>query len=127
MQRRGRPENPRVTELGRYIQGLRLELGWSLLDLAKASQVPHRVVSKLELSNRPTTKANHLIKIADALNIHPDRLLIRAALTPLLRPTRVPTGEREAKESFRHLVTPHEHELLDNYLDYMRLIASLGS
>ena len=127
MQRRGRPENPRVTELGRYIQELRLDRGWSVLDLARASRVSHRALSKLELSSRPTTKADHLIKIADALNIHPDRLLIRAALTPLLRPTQVPAGEREVKEPFRHLVTLQEHELLDNYLDFMRLIGSLGA
>ena len=100
MARRGRPTNPRTTELGRYIEERRHERGWSVLDLAHAADVPHNTVSKLELGLYRPRKPDILLRLAKTLDVYPDRLLLRAALTPFLRqPSTPPPPEPPPLES----------------------------
>ena len=114
---RGRPIKERETELGRYLTERRSELGWSVADLASRSRVPYRTISKIELGRYPLRRPNILLKLADALDVHANRLLVKAALTPLLVPS---TGAQSARTAWTVQVTSEERLLLENYLDFMR-------
>jgi transcriptional regulator with XRE-family HTH domain len=90
MGKRGRPQKPRTSELGRYIEQLRLEHRWSIKRLAQEARVSYRTLSKLELGRSlPRHPENFLLKVAKAFDTHPDQLLLRASLTPMLRPSHI--------------------------------------
>lgn len=107
----------RITELGRYLTERRSELGWSVADLASRARVPNRTVSKIELGKYPLRRPDILLKLADALDVHANRLLVRAAMTPLLAPSAGPPPNRAP---WTVKVTSEERGLLENYLDFMR-------
>ena len=129
MGRRGRPTKPRTSEVGIYIEQLRLEWGWSVRDLAREAKVSYKTLSKLELDrNLPRRPEIFLLKVAKAFGVHPDRLLVRASLTPMLRP---PVDETASLPSttipLTLLVTEDESRQLENYLQYLRYIGSVES
>lgn len=86
MGKKGRPTKPRASELGACIQKLRDREGWSVRQLADAAGVSYKTLSKLELGRTTPRRPGILLKIAKALDVHPDRLLLLAPLTPMLRP-----------------------------------------
>jgi transcriptional regulator with XRE-family HTH domain len=128
MGRRGRPTKLRTSQVGIYIEQRRGELGWSVRDLAREAGVSYKALSKLELDrNLPRRPEIFLLKVAFALGVHPDRLLVPASLTPMLRPpvgvpSRLPTTTRLIL-----LVTEGERRELENYLQYLRYIRSVKS
>ncbi len=129
MGRRGRPTKPRTSEVGIYIEQLRLKWGWSVRDLAREAKVSYKTLSKLELDrNLPRRPEIFLLKVAKVFGVHPDKLLVRASLTPMLRP---PVGETASLPSttipLSLLVTEAESRQLENYLQYLRYIGSAES
>jgi transcriptional regulator with XRE-family HTH domain len=127
--RRGRRTKPRTSELGVYIEQRRDELGWSVRDLALKAEVSYKALSKLELDrNLPRRPEIFLLKVARALGVHPDKLLVRASLTPLLRPSvGVPVSLPSTTTSLTLEVTDDERRELENYLHYLRYISSVES
>lgn len=129
MARRGRLEKPRKTDLGRYIQRLRVERRWDLGDLANAAGVPYRTISKLELNQPSSRSAPIILKVATALDVHPDRLLKLAALTAFLKPLENTAGlgdevKPEELQSFPIGVTQEERDALIEYLEFLRFRAA---
>jgi len=125
MRNRGRPTKLRTRELGRYIEELRREQGWSVSDLAHKAGVSYKTLSKLELERTIPRRPAILQKIAKVFDIHPDRLLVRASLTPMLRP---PVGEVSSASPRRLLtllVNDDERRRLEDYLQFLRYIASI--
>ena len=125
MGNRGRPTKPRTSELGCYIEELRREYSWSLSYLAHKTGVSYKNLSKLELARTTPRRPDILLKVAKAFNIHPDRLLVRASLTPMLRP---PVGEVSSASPRRLLtllVNDDERRRLEDYLQFLRHIASI--
>lgn len=129
MRRRGRPTKTRTSELGVYIEQRRDELGWSIRDLAREAKVSYKALSKLELDrNLPRRPEIFLLKVAWALGVHPDKLLVRASLTPMLRPpVGVPVSLPSTTTPLTLLVTDDERRELENYLQYLRYISSVES
>jgi transcriptional regulator with XRE-family HTH domain len=129
MIRKGRRTKTRTSELGLYIEQRRDELGWSIRDLAYKAEVSYKALSKLELDrNLPRRPEIFLIKIARALGVHPDNLLVRASLTPLLRPSvSVPISSPPTTKSLTLEVTDDERRELENYLQYLRHISAVKS
>lgn len=129
MGHRGRPTKPRTSEVGIYIEQLRLDWGWSVQDLAREAKVSYRTLSKLELDrNLPRRPEIFLMKVANIFGVHPNKLLVRASLTPMLRP---PVGESASLPtktiSLTLMVTEDESRQLDNYLQYLRYIGLVES
>jgi transcriptional regulator with XRE-family HTH domain len=126
---RGRATKVRTSELGIYIEQLRRERGWSVHDLAREAVVPYKTLSKLELNrNLPRHPEIFLWKLANALGVHPDKLLIRASLTPMLRqPTNEITSSPTKMTSLTLLVTKEEGLELEKYLQYLRFLNSVDS
>ena len=114
-QRRGRPTSERPTDLGEYLEQCRGEKGWTIYKLAAEAKVSNRTLSKLELGAYLPKKPEMLLRLAQALEVHPDQLLLRAALTPYLRP---PTTDGRQERKF--FVTIEEYRELDNYLQILR-------
>jgi transcriptional regulator with XRE-family HTH domain len=129
VRRRGRPTKTRTSELGIYIKQRRDELGWSIRDLAHHAEVSYKTLSKLELDrNLPRRPEIFLLKIARALGVHPDRLLVRASLTPILRaPMAAPIPVPPTTIPLTLLVTDDERRELEDYLQYLRHITSVES
>ena len=129
VKRRGRPTKTRTSELGACIEQLRDQLGWTVRDLAREANVSYKALSKLELDRSlPRRPEIFLLKIARALGVHPDRLLVRASLTPMLRPpVGVPVSLPSATTTLTLLVTDDERRQLEDYLQYLRLISSVES
>ena len=129
MRRRGRPTKTRTSELGVYIEQRRDELGWSIRDLAREAKVSYKALSKLELDrNLPRRPEIFLLKVAWALGVHPDKLLVRASLTPMLRPpVSVPVSLPPTTTPLIIFVTDDERRELENYLQYLRYISSVES
>lgn len=129
MIRKGRRTKTRTSELGRYIEQRRDELGWSIGDLAHKAEVSYKALSKLELDrNLPRRPEIFLLKVAWALGVHPDNLLVRASLTPLLRPSvGVPVSSPPTTTSLTLEVTDDERRELENYLQYLRHISAVKS
>ena len=129
MKRRGRPTKTRTSELGIYIEQRRDELGLSIKDLAHKAEVSYKTLSKLELDrNLPRRPEIFLLKVAWALGVHPDKLLVRASLTPMLRPpVGVPVSLPSTTTPLTLLVTDDERRELENYLQYLRYISSVES
>lgn len=127
MVNRGRPPKNRITELGQYIQERRDEYGWSVHKLAKEAHVPYKTLSKLELGRSvPRHQEIFLYKIAKAFNLHPDQLLLRASLTPMLRVSPDTIAMSTARTiSITLLVTEDERRQLENYLQFLRQMASI--
>jgi transcriptional regulator with XRE-family HTH domain len=127
--RRGRRTKPRTSELGVYIEQRRDELGWSVRDLALKAEVSYKALSKLELDrNLPRRPEIFLLKVAWALGVHPDKLLVRASLTPMLRPpVSVPVSLPPTTTPLTLFVTDDERRELENYLQYLRYISSVES
>lgn len=126
MGKRGRPTKPRASELGFCIQQLRDQRGWNVHQLADAAGVSYKTLSKLEL-NRTTPRRPEilLMKVAKALDVHPDRLLLRAPLTPMLRPTVDEVSSLPLAQPLTLLVSSDERRQLENYLQFLRYIASI--
>ena len=126
---RGRPTKLRTSEVGIYIEQLRRERGWSVYDLAREAEVSYRTLSKLELDrNLPRHPEIFLWKLAKALDVHPDKLLIRASLTPMLRPpTPEITSPPTTMISLTLLVSKEEGLELEKYLQYLRFLNSVDS
>jgi len=129
MIRKGRRTKTRTSELGLYIEQRRDELGWSIRDLAHKAEVSYKALSKLELDrNLPRRPEIFLLKVARALGVHPDNLLVRASLTPLLRPSvDVPVSSPPTTTSLTLEVTDGERRELENYLQYLRHISAVKS
>lgn len=128
MRRRGRPTKTRTSELGIYIEQLRGERDWSVRDLAREAQVSYKALSKLELDRSlPRHPEIFLLKVAWALGIHPDKLLIRASLTPILRPPVSVTASLKPTTPLVLLVTEDERQDLEKYLQYLRYVSSVES
>lgn len=129
MKRRGRPTKTRTSELGIYIEQRRDELGLSIKDLAYKAEVSYKTLSKLELDrNLPRRPEIFLLKVAWALGVHPDKLLVRASLTPMLRPpVGVPVSLPSTTTPLTLWVTDDERRELENYLQYLRYISSVES
>jgi len=129
MKRRGRPTKARTSELGVYIEQRRDELGLSIKDLAYKAEVSYKTLSKLELDrNLPRRPEIFLLKVAWALGVHPDKLLVRASLTPMLRPpVSVPVSLPPTTTPLTLFVTDDERRELENYLQYLRYISSVES
>jgi transcriptional regulator with XRE-family HTH domain len=126
---RGRRTKTRTSQLGVLIEHLRDQLGWSVKDLAREADVSYKALSKLELNrNVPRRPDVFLIKVAGALGVHPDRLLIPASLTPILRPpVTAPVPPPPTMEPLTLVVTDDEGRELQNYLGYLRYISSVES
>ena len=129
MGRRGRPTKQRTSELGIYIEQHRCELGWSVQDLAREAKISYKTLSKLELDrNLPRRPEIFLTKVARALGVHPDNLLVRASLTPMLRPSVGETAPLPpTTKPLTLLVTEEESRELENYLQFLRFIGSVES
>ena len=66
-----------------------------------------------------------LIKVAKAFGVHPNQLLLRAALTPILSPIPSPApvssrSPQDAREPKTFYVTEQERTQLDHYLQFLR-------
>lgn len=121
MVRLGRPTRNRTTELGRYIEQLRHERGWSLRDLAREAEAPYKTLCKLEVESKSVRRPEILLKIARALGVHPNQLLVRAVLTPMLSPspsTGPPPEQLRPPSTF--YVTEQERVQLEHYLNFLR-------
>jgi transcriptional regulator with XRE-family HTH domain len=127
MGKRGRPQKPRTSELGRYIEQLRLEHRWSIKRLAQEARVSYRTLSKLELGRSlPRHPENFLLKVAKAFDTHPDQLLLRASLTPMLRPSHIEISLSAPRTiALTVLVTEEERRQIENYLQFLRQMASI--
>jgi len=127
MGRRGRPTKPRTSEVGIYIEQLRLKWGWNVRDLAREAKVSYKTLSKLELDrNLPRRPEIFLQKVAKTFGVHPDKLLIRSSLTPMLRPTVDETASLPSRTiSLTLLVTEDESRQVENYLQFLRYVASI--
>ncbi len=125
MGNRGRPTKPRTSELGGYIEVLRQENSWSLSDLAHKAGVSYKTLSKLELARIIPRRPEILLKVARAFDIHPDRLLVRASLTPMLRPPVSEVSLTPPRKPLTLLVSDDERRRLEDYLQFLRYIASI--
>lgn len=121
---RGRRSQPRGSELGRFIKAQREEQEpkLSMKDLAFKAEVSYQKLCRLEFSNAlPRHPQEFLINIAHALGVHPDRLLVKANLTPLLSPrsdAQAPLTTRNIKLTL--FVDEDERRQLENYLQFLR-------
>ena len=129
MTKRGRPTKTRTSPLGIVIQSERKKLEWTVRDLANRAGVPYKTLSKLELGQViPRRPEILLIKIAQAFDVYPDKLLIPASLTPILRPIK---SERPPEEKsidnveLKLTVTEDERCQLEKFLEFLRYIASI--
>lgn len=122
MANKGRPAAPRTTPLGRYIAEQRVGLGWSLTRLAKQSGVPQSTLSDIESGKiKPSERtARALLKLADALGVHPDRLLAKARLTRWLGLGTSAPPASAALFELRLWVTVDEGEQIEEYLQFLR-------
>lgn len=125
MGNRGRHTKPRVSELGIYIENLRNKQGWSIHKLAEEAGISYKTLSKLELGQITPRKPGIIMKLARALDIHPDRLLLLAPLTPMLRPVSEEVFSNKNKEPLNILVTKEERRHLENYLRFLRYTESV--
>jgi len=107
------------------MEELRLEKGWSISDLARKAGVPYKTLSKLELVRIIPRRPEILLKVAKAFDIHPDRLLVRASLTPMLRPQVEETSQVSLMKPLNLLVNDDERRHLEDYLQFLRYIASI--
>ena len=121
MTRLGRPTSARTSELGRYIAELRRERGWSVQDLAREANVPYKRLSKLEVETRSVRRPEILLSVARALGVHPNQLLVRAVLTPILSPPPAThASPSEDRKSATFHVTRKEQSQLVHYLQFLR-------
>jgi len=83
----------------------------------------------LGIGGSPRKRGNSdiLLKISRALNVDPDRLLLRATLTPILRPVIDSVPSIPKREPLILLVNDDERRHLENYLLFLRCIASVES
>ena len=125
MGKRGRPTKPRASELGCYLQELRDQRGWSVLQLADAAGISYKTLSKIELDRTRPRRPEILLKVAKVFDIHPDRLLLRAPLTPMLRPTVDEVSSPPLNQPLTLLVSNEERRQLENYLQFLRYVASV--
>jgi transcriptional regulator with XRE-family HTH domain len=128
MNKRGRPAKPRTNELGSCIQDLRHQQGqqgWNVRQLADAAKVSYKTLSKLELGRITPRRPEILLKIAKALDVHPDRLLLIASLTPLLRPVADAARSHSEREPLNLMVNKDERRHLENYLQLLRFTESV--
>ena len=123
MSKRGRPTKPRESDLGSYIQKLRNEREWNVRQLADKAGVSYKTLSKLELGRITPRKPDILMKVADTLDVHPDRLLLLAPLTPMLRPVADNASAQSQRELLNLLVSRDERRQLENYLQFLRYMA----
>lgn len=125
MSNRGRPPKPRYGELGRYLEEQRTQKGWTVSQLADAAHIPLKTLSKLELGLIKPRKPGIFSKLAIALDIHQDRLLLKASLTPTLRPATNGASSIPKSEQFIAFVNAEERLQLENYLQFLRYMAHI--
>lgn len=128
MGRRGRPTNPRTSPIGLAIEEGRGKYTWSVRDLSIKAGVPYKTLSKLELGQvLPRHPERIILKIAKALDVHPDKLLILASLTPMLRPAKdeKPPQEKSTSTVLELIVTEDERRNVEKYLGFLRYTASI--
>jgi len=125
MRKRGRPTKPRDSDLGGFIQKLRDQQRWSVRQLADAAGVSYKTLSKLELGRVTPRRPGILLKVARALDVHPDRLLLLTPLTPMLRPVADDVSLSSQREPLVLLVSNDERRHLENYLQFLRYMASV--
>ena len=124
---RGRPTKLRVTELGRYLAEQRAQLEWTVTDLASKSGVPLSTVSRIERGT-PRPRVLSLDRLAGALQVHPDRLLVRAGLTPYLRPAAgVQRPDESARRPATFMLSSDEQDAIETYLEFLRFSALQSS
>jgi transcriptional regulator with XRE-family HTH domain len=94
-----------------------------MTDLARRCRVPVSTLSELErgkskISDRTSSL---LVRLADALGVHPDRLLEKANLTAYLTAAGQELPPEEELKEVRLFVTPEEYNLITEYLDFLRV------
>ena len=109
--------------MGSYIQKLRNEREWNVRQLADKAGVSYKTLSKLELGRITPRKPDILMKVAHTLDVHPDRLLLLAPLTPMLRPVADNVSAKSQRELLNLLVSKDERRQLENYLQFLRYMA----
>jgi transcriptional regulator with XRE-family HTH domain len=124
MGRRGRHTQKRENDLGAYIEKLRLQRGWNVRQLADVAKISNKTLSKIELGQTKNRRPGTLWKIARALEEHPDHLLVLAQLTPYLHPVADIISSPPPKEILQLQVTSYERRQLENYLQFLRYVAS---
>ncbi len=97
-----------------------------MCDLAREAGVSYKTLSKIECGRVTPRKPDILMKLAKALDVHPNRLLVPAALTPLLASSAgaaTPHGGDRRSQVF--LITEQEQQELERYLSFLRYLAPL--
>ena len=95
--------------------------------LADEAGVSYRTVFKAEVEPNARLRHSTLERIATPLGLHPDRLFIRANLTPYLRATSLgsePSSDARRKRSFD--VTDDEYDHLQRYLRFLQFSGITG-
>lgn len=124
MAKRGRRTKPRQTELGKKLEQLRLGRDWTVTRLAKEAGVPYKTLSKIECGTLTPTRPGVLLKLAKALDTHPDYLLLPAALTRYLAP--LPSIKAlPVHEPYTLLVSESEFAEVEKYLQFIRYIVAV--
>lgn len=77
-------------EFGAFIKNARLKKDLSLRDLASLTGLDHSYIGRLEKGG-PKPSRNTVIKLAEALNIPEDTLLIKAGYAPIDNPRGIET------------------------------------
>jgi transcriptional regulator with XRE-family HTH domain len=117
---KGRPLKARSGELGRYVAAQRELRGFNVRELAEAANVSYRALSKLELGHT-VPRPEFLLRLAQALDVYPDELLRRAAMTRYLRPAPPPA----ATVPLGVEITSEERDRLMEYLQFLRYRADI--
>jgi transcriptional regulator with XRE-family HTH domain len=107
------------------MEELRRKQGWSLSALAHKAGVSYKTLSKLELDRIIPRRPEILLRVAKAFDVHPDRLLVRASLTPMLRPQVDEASRASPMTPLTLLVNDDERRHLEDYLQFLRYIASI--
>ena len=98
-----------------------------MTQLAREAGVSYRTVFKAEVEPDARLRHRTLENIAKPLGLHPDRLFVRANLTPYLRTTSLgsePSADARRARTFE--VTGDEYEKLESYLRFLRFADITG-
>ena len=118
-----RPDKPRNTAFGRFLQAERKQQGLSGKELARLAGISAGYLSVLETRDAPPPyKA--VRDLAGALDINPNRLL--AAANIIVMPLETSLREPEKVVAFTIAVNAQVREDLLTYLEFLRFRASLG-
>lgn len=123
----GRPPKPRTTELGQFIWVQRRKSGLTMRQLAERARIPYKAISRLELSAHRPRSDQMMVRLAQALDVHPNELLERAALTRFLAPAARTESIDSDRLEYVFLLTQSEHEQVSDYLTFLRYLAAYRS